>query len=156
MAFNETIPNNYIKEVTIEYSSECLPSLSENSNQQEIMNFSNSEKSQAFSDLNQDNFYNIKSKSKSKLSTQIMTPLSNPHREIKNRENKPKNKNRKNIEILNDININNSKDKIIKKKIINKDNVDNILLNNNICFFVEIKNKKKNKIKNTINDIIKK
>ena len=81
MAFNETIPNNYIKEVTIEYSSECLPSLSENSNQQEIMNFSNSEKSQAFSDLNQDNFYNIKSKSKSKLSTQIMTPLSNPHRE---------------------------------------------------------------------------
>ena len=120
MAFNETIPNNYIKEITIEYSSECIPSFSENSNQQEIMNISNSEKSQSFFDLNQDNLYNnIKSKSKSKLPTQIITPLSNPNRVLKNKENQANNKNYKNIEMINDININNSKDQIIKKKIIN-------------------------------------
>ena len=117
MDFNETIPNNYIKEVAFEWGSETTPSFSEKSNHQEIMNSSNSEKSKPFSDLNQDNLRNNQiSKSNSKSMAQNKKTLSNPYIVINNKANVIINQNHKNIEIKKDKTINNSKKKIIKKK----------------------------------------
>ena len=145
MAFNETIPNNYIKEISLECASESTPSFSEKSNQQEIMNSSNFEKSKSISDLNPDYLLNNqKSKSNSKLSAHNITTLSSPHKVIKNKSNRIYNQYKKNIEIINYKNTNNSKNKIIKKKTINIDSIDNtdkndnILLKHNNFFSVEI------------------